>query len=146
MSIVTGQNTPDIEATARTVLATAIAAAGRSDAALAEAERARSLMRESPNVMARLAVTIAGSRIQAVARPAQAKEAVARLENAEAEASRLDLALLRFEAALALAEIAARSNHPDGDARLAALERDARSRGFGLIASRAADARRAAPK
>ena len=145
VSIVTGQNTPDIEATARTVLATAIAAAGRSDAAFAEAERARSLMRESPNVVARLAVTIAGSRIKAVARPAQAKEAVARLESAEAEASRLDLALLRFEAALALAEIAARSNHPDGVARLAALEQDARARGFGLIASRAAEARRAAP-
>ncbi len=71
---------------------------------------------------------------------------MARLEDGEAEASRLELALLRFEAALALAEIAARSNYPDGDARLATLEQDARSRGFGLIASRAADARRAAPK
>jgi hypothetical protein len=44
---------------------------------------------------------------------------------------------LGFEAALAQAEIAARQHRADANARLAALVKDARMRGFGAIATRA---------
>ena len=55
------------------------------------------------------------------------------------------MAHLGFEAALAQAEIAARQHRADADARLAALVKDARSRGFGSIAARAS-ALRTPPK
>ena len=139
-----GQNAPESHALARAVLARSLAAAGRTDAALVEADRARGLVRTTQNVITKLAVTIAAARIEVLARPAKAAAATSLLESAEAQAATLGLVPLRFDASLSLAEMLVRWDKAAGEARLATLEKEARSRGFGLIALRAAAARRAA--
>ena len=88
-----------------------------------------------------MAVTIAGARVQGVARPQEARAAIAAVERAQAQAASLGVLPLRFEASLALAELGARTDRAASDARLATLQQDARSRGFGLVAAQAAAAR-----
>jgi hypothetical protein len=128
---------------ARTALARALLAAGKTDAAVAEAKRAQALLAKTQNVIVQMAVTIAGSRVQGLARPQEARAAIAAVERAQAQAASLGVLPLRFEASLALAELGARTDRAASDARLATLEQDARSRGFGLVAAQAAAARQA---
>ena len=66
----------------------------------------------------------------------QWRAALAALQDAEAQARSLGMVHLGFEAALVQAEIAARQHRADADARLAAVVKDARTRGFGWIAAR----------
>jgi hypothetical protein len=63
------------------------------------------------------------------------------LERAQAQATSLGVVPLRFEASLAIAELAARTERASAGPRFAALEQEARARGFGLVASQAAAAR-----
>lgn len=116
-------------------------AVGRADAALAEANRAQALVRKSQNEFVKLTATITVGRIQGRSQPRSAAQAVTLLEGAEKQAAARGLLPLRFEASLALAEIAVTSDEAETDARLAALEKEARSRGFGLVASQAAAVR-----
>ena len=69
-------------------------------------------------------------------RDSQWRAALAALQDAEAQARSLGMVHLGFEAALVQAEIAARQHRADADARLAAVVKDARTRGFGSIAAR----------
>ena len=126
---------------ARAALARSLMAAGRADAALAEATRAQEAARTTPNVLVKLSVTVAAGRIRGLSLPGSAPQAIAALEAAEKQAATLGLVPLRFEASLALAEVTAKSDRALGDARLVALEKDARAHGLGLLASRAAAAR-----
>jgi len=141
-----GQNVPDGHALARAALARALLAAGKTDAAMAEAKRAQALLAKTQNVIVQMAVTIAGSRVQGVARPQEVRAAIAAVERAQAQAASLSVMPLRFEASLALAELGARTDRAGSDARLATLEQEARSRGFGLVAAQAAAARQTVGK
>jgi len=136
-----GQDAPDGHALARSALARSLLALGRADAALAEANRAQELVGKSPHEFARLTAAITAGRVQGRLLPKSAAQAVKLLEGAEERAATLGMVPLRFEASLALAEIAALANAPDADARLVALEKEARARGFGLVASQAVAAR-----
>jgi len=94
-------------------------------------------VRGSQNTIARLTAAIALARIRGLVQPASATAALATLQDAEAQARSLGMLHLGFEAALVQAEIAARQHRTDADARLAALIKDARTRGFVSIAARA---------
>jgi hypothetical protein len=113
-------------------------AAGRGDAALAEAKRAQALAGKSQNAVVKLATSITAARIQGLSRSPGAGAAVAELERAQAQASTLGLVPLRLEALLGLAEITARLDRAAADLRFAALEKEAGERGFGGVAARAA--------
>ena len=64
--------------------------------------------------------------------------ATERLEAVHREALKIGAVGLEFDARLALGEIDLRSGRSaSGRARLAALERDARAKGFGFVATRA---------
>jgi eukaryotic-like serine/threonine-protein kinase len=132
------QGAPDGHAMARAALARALMAAGRADVALAEAKRAQALVGNSQNIVVKLATSVTAARIQGLSRSQNARTAVAELERAQAQASALGLVPLRFEALLVLAEITARSDPASADVRFAALEKEARERGFRGVAARAA--------
>ena len=126
---------------ARAALARALMAAGRGDAAMAEARRAQQLVGKTQNVIVKLATAITVDRVQGLSRSQNARTAIADLERAHAQATAMGLVPLALEASVAIAEVTARSDRPAAEARLAALEKEARTRGLGGIAAEAAAAR-----
>ena len=124
------------EALAHTV--TALAAQGQGDTRrVREAlDRAAGLLQESQDLRARLLVELRTARLHA---PAEAER---RLRSALEEAARAGLVEIRLEGELALAELeAARGRAADAQARRATLEKEAKAKGYGWIARRAAPAR-----
>ena len=132
---------------ARAALARALMAAGRADAALAEAKRAQALVGKSQNIVVKLATSVTAARIQGLsrsqnARPARSPSSSARRRRRQHWGS----CPLRLEALLGLAELTARSDRAAADARFAALEKEARERGFRGVAARAAAGTRPATR
>jgi len=123
-------------------LARSLLARGRSGEARIEVERAAALLKTNTNLYVRLSLGIMTARVRAAS--GQPVDAVRGLTSLVAETGRAGLRGYHFEARLALgqAEIAA-GDSDAGRARLAALESDATARGYGLIARKAAAARRA---
>lgn len=141
-----GQDAPDGQAMAHLVHARVLMAAGKTDAAIAEAKRAQASAARSQNVVVKLAASVASARIQGLSRSQSASAAAAELDRARTQASSLGLVPLRLDAALARAEVDAASNGASADARLVALEKEARGLGFGGVAAQAAAARRTSGK
>ena len=135
------QDAPDGHAMARAALARALLAAGRGDAAMAEARRAQELVGKTQNVIVKLATAITVDRVQGLSRSQNARTAIADLERAHAQATAMGLVPLALEASVAIAEVSAQADRPAAEARLAALEKEARTRGLGGIAAEAAAAR-----
>lgn len=108
----------------------ALAAEARGDAAGAREaiDRATLLMQGTQDLRARLTVEMVAARLDRTAAPEKA------LQDVAIQAGRAGLLDVRLEADLALAERAARQ---DGGARLAALQKEAESLGYGAIARRA---------
>ena len=123
------------EAEALVALALARLALGDAAAARSAIELARAAAEGSRNPRLRLSVELAGGRIDAAGGdPAGGRR---QLESVLGEAGRRGLAGLELEARLALAELDA-SAGAAGPERLEALAADARARGFGLVARKAA--------
>jgi eukaryotic-like serine/threonine-protein kinase len=122
------------QALARAVLSRALVAAGEVRAAEEHAARAERLVATSDRPDLRLSVLVTS----AGARAGSDGEARARLEDARAEAHRIGLAGLELEARLVRAEIDARRGDRGAAAALRGVEKDARARGFVLLARRAA--------
>jgi eukaryotic-like serine/threonine-protein kinase len=119
------------QAIARAVLALAMAAQNLSGPAIHEIERARSLVRQTQNVLARIPVEIAAARIKASVNDTAAVDTLERLC---AEAVERGIPRWEFEARRALADIlGARSPDAAAESR-AQLRKDAAARGFRLYA------------
>jgi hypothetical protein len=97
------------------------------------------LIAKKKNPAVRLAVTIAAAQVEASA--GRTAPASSMLERTAAEAGRLGFQGLQLEARLAQGELGAASGAAASNERLQALEQEARAKGFGLIAARAAAAR-----
>lgn len=135
------QRAADDEALALVVVATSLLAQNRATDARNEISRASTVVQKSQNRLARFAVAIASARVDAATR--RSGDARTSLTSIASEAAKLALKGYELEARLALGEVEMRSGEvAAGRARLAALEKDASSRGFGLIAQRAAAAAR----
>jgi hypothetical protein len=89
-------------------------------------------------------VAIASTRVRAATEaPVVIADASKSLETVRLDAAKYGFATVGLEARLAQGEIEMRAGSVTaGRARLSALEREARARGFGLIARKAAAARR----
>jgi tetratricopeptide (TPR) repeat protein len=124
------------EARGHVVLAQALLAQNRTQDAEKAIERATELAGKSETLRARLSVAITGARVLAAS--GQSGEALGRLEAVLAETKKTGLVPLQFEARLALGEVEVKSFGTAGRDRLRALEKDARVKGFGLIARKAA--------
>ncbi len=135
------ENAPDKEAGAHDVLARSLLGQRRLGDASAAIERAKTLAKPGGNRDLQLFLTVTQARVNAAAgKPAEAAKT---LEAMIGEATKSGLINLEFEARLALGEIELQSgNKAKGQARLESLEKDARAKGFGLIARNAALAQR----
>jgi serine/threonine protein kinase/tetratricopeptide (TPR) repeat protein len=134
-----GENSPDSEANAWVVLARALLAEKKPTDARAAIENAQLAAKKSQNPETHIIVEIAAARVQSASGlPADQAQAVAILDAALAEATKYQMLLHEFEARLALGEIEIKSGKlPAGQSRLAALEKEATSKGALLIARKA---------
>ena len=128
---------PDTEIAAEIILARSLLEQGKTGAAETEIKRAQELAAQSENRLNKIAVEIAGARVNA----AQGKvgEARAQAQSALRDATSIGVVPYELEARLALGQTEMKSrNAVAGRAQLQSLAKDAKAKGFGLIATRAA--------
>ena len=142
------QGLPDERAMALGWLARLLVAGPDGSEAARLVEQARALTRGTQNMFVRTAIAITDAEVAAALRePAAVPRARAGLEAAMGDARRFGLVAQQLSLRLALGTLEIASGQiAAGRSRLSALERDARARGFGLIARKAAASRRAAPR
>jgi tetratricopeptide (TPR) repeat protein/TolB-like protein len=134
----------DDESVARLVLARALLAQRKLVEARKEIARCRSLLDKSENREGRLALDITNARLSAEAGPSAA--ALKALEAIRQDAAKAGRAGVELEARLARGEIEMRSgNVTAARARLEALQKDASTRGYELLARKAARASSGTP-
>jgi eukaryotic-like serine/threonine-protein kinase len=134
----------DEEAFAEAATGRALLAAEKPHEALEAVGRSQAHAQVSDNRLLRLSVAIASTRVRAATEaPVVIADASKSLETVRLDAAKYGFATVGLEARLAQGEIEMRAGSVTaGRARLSALEREARARGFGLIARKAAAARR----
>ena len=120
----------------------ALAAQGRNAEARTLIDQVTKAAADSHNRRLELKAAITAARIQAaLASPAEAVEPVKRLRTVILDASEASFTDIVLDARLAVGEIELRSGYrAEGNAHLEALEKDAKSGGFQLIARKAAAA------
>jgi tetratricopeptide (TPR) repeat protein/tRNA A-37 threonylcarbamoyl transferase component Bud32 len=126
----------DPGAEAHALLARALLAQGQRDGARQAAERALQLSAKTENTSVRRTVALAAARVRA-ATGEPAAGLVRELERALADATRAGLFGPQLHLRLAMGEILVRAGDPAGRARIAELEKDAREKGFLLVARKA---------
>lgn len=132
------QKAPDREASGRALLAQVLASQGKLRDAQAQIAQCTGLTARSQHRGIRLQVQIAAARVQGVK---QTDVALASLHGAIQDAKKFGFVNYELEARLALGEIEVRSGKASGLAGLEALEKEARAKGFVLIADKAKRAR-----
>jgi serine/threonine protein kinase/tetratricopeptide (TPR) repeat protein len=138
------QKAADHEAAAQGVLARVLLAEDKLPQARQAIARAAAITRTSQVQAVRLPVAIAGARVTAASGQAgDAAKALKSLERTLQEARRTGRVPFEFEARLALGEVGLRAARPGAAEALAALEKEASTKGYGLIARKAAAARQA---
>lgn len=126
------------EAQARGTLALALLASGDLAGARSQIEQSRSLAQQANDRNLKLMIAIQKGRIDAAS--GNNAEALKALGAAQKEARAAGLVAIEFEARLALGEIEIRAGRSaNGQATLHALAQEAKSRGFNLIAAKAAE-------
>jgi class 3 adenylate cyclase/tetratricopeptide (TPR) repeat protein len=136
------ENKVEYEFTATTALADALLEAGRPDEARKETDAAHGLLSKCEDRNQRLEFTIVAARARAAsASLSDRAEARKSIEATLAEATRAGFVGTEFDAILTLGKMEIDSGEqPAGRARLAALEKNASAKGYGLIARKAAAA------
>ena len=134
-----------LEGAARLALARSLAAQGKLGEARQAVREAARLLGDSQDRAVRLSLTVAAARVEGAGGGPAAAASAERLAAAAAEAARMGHVALELEARLALAEVEGHSARPEARERVRRLEEEARAKGFGLIATKAA-ALRAPPK
>ena len=130
----------DDEAAAYSMLARDLLLLGRPVEALKIVDTASDLVKQSHNRGVRLAFAIVAARVRAA--NGMSAEALQSLRSTLAESTRFGFVSYQLEARLALHELDLKSSRAAAArSQLAALEKEARTRGFNLIARRAAAAR-----
>jgi eukaryotic-like serine/threonine-protein kinase len=122
-------------AVANAWLSAALLEQGKTGDAAAAAERAASLARGGASRGPRFDAAMASARV--LSTTGKAPDAVTKLESTIAEAKRYGYLAYELQARLVLGRIEMRSGSAGAAARLAALERDARAKGFVLVADNA---------
>lgn len=133
------QKISDDEASAHAVMALALLAQGNGASAEREILAAKELVAKSQDRGKHLEVSLAAARVQA--KSGNTNAAHKNLEAVLAATTKLGFVNYQFEAALQLGELEMHAGNVDaGRARLSALQKDAASKGFQLIAAKAAKA------
>ena len=140
LEVFAAQKAADLEASAQAVLALSLLGGPRPGDAREALDRALALSGRSLSPHVRLTVAVTAARVEAT--EGRAEEALRRLDSALAEAVKLGLVGLQLELRLARGEIGIGSGRPDASGDLLALAREARARGFHLLARKAETPRR----
>jgi tetratricopeptide (TPR) repeat protein len=119
------------EAVAQSILADALLRQGMPREALAAADRARALLETSEDRELRITVAVRLARLAATGNPG---EALRQLRHAAEEAASLGFATAGLEARLALGEVQRNAGDPAAAATLAAVRKEAETRGFKRLA------------
>ncbi len=128
----------DTEGVALAVLARVLATQRKTAESVAAVDQATSLARKSGNRETGIAVQIVRARVLAASGGSgDLAEASRLLKDAFAESAKARMIEYQLESRLLLAEIAVRSEKAGATPQLALLERDARARGYLLIARKA---------
>ena len=135
LEVFAAQKAADLEASAQAVLALSLLGRKRPGDAREALNRALALSGRSLSPHVRLAVAATAARVEAA--EGRAAEALRRLDTALEEAVRRGFAGLQLELRLARGEIGIGSGRPAAGGDLLALAREARARGFGLLARKA---------
>jgi hypothetical protein len=136
----------DQEIEAHALLALALLRQGRIPEARQEIDETSRGVNRTQSYSTRLQFSIAAARVRAASgKDSEINDALKSLEAALATAKRERFLGYELEIRLAMGEIEVNTQKPGGTARLAVLQRDAESKGFGLIARKAAAAREVAP-
>ena len=117
------------------LLSRALLMQGKREQARAAVQHALDVSLKSPDPALRIPAAVQLAKVEAAGGPGGA--AIAKLRAAAAQARRLGYYGLECEARLALGEVELRDSPRSGRAELEALEREARGRGFGLVARQA---------
>jgi hypothetical protein len=126
----------DEQVAATSVLVAALLADGKNDDALKEVSKAAPIAAKSQNLSTRLGFAIAMARADAASQKTGAAKTV--LNDAFAKATRFSYLGDQLEARLALEEVESKSTKsPASRARLEQLQKDAKEKGFNLIARKA---------
>jgi serine/threonine protein kinase/tetratricopeptide (TPR) repeat protein len=134
---------PDSIAAVYVVLARTLLAQGKSAAAREAMTVALTNTRATQDQFLRAAVATTNARLDAASRNAGAiAKSIATLKKLAADATTAGLMELRLEADLAIGQLERVGNQSAGLARLAAVQKEASDKGFGLIARNAAAAMR----
>ncbi len=132
----------DDEARAYAILSSALLAEGRSAEALRVADQAIAISSKSQDPNFRLSVAVTTARVRGLTQStnrASVLQALNMLDNARAQAGRLGYVGIQLEAGLAFGEVEMKSgNRVEGRNCLTAVEKEATSRGFLLVAREAA--------
>jgi tetratricopeptide (TPR) repeat protein len=134
-TVFAAQKAPDWEATAQAVLGRSLLARQKVEDAQRAVEAATTLTGPTQNPHVRLAVAVSAARV--LAANGMTADAQRSLEKTLAEGIKLGLVGLQFDTRLAQGEIGIGSGTGSAGGSLAALARDARARGFGLVARKA---------
>jgi eukaryotic-like serine/threonine-protein kinase len=127
----------DDQITATTVLVAALLAGGKNDDAFKEVGKTASIAAKSQNLSVQLAFAAAKARAEAASQEIGAAKII--LKEALAKATRSGYVGYQFESRLALEEIELKSGKsPASRARLEQLQKEAKEKGFDLIARKAA--------
>jgi len=132
-----GQADPGAEAQA--LIARCLLGQGKPAEARQAVERAARLSAKTQNTAVRRTVALSAARVRAAAGE-PAAGLVRGLEEALAAAAKAGLLGPQLHIRLALGEVLLRAGHPAGRGRIQALEKDARGKGFLLVARKAAAA------
>jgi tetratricopeptide (TPR) repeat protein len=128
----------ELEGGAWLMLARSLVAQGKAEMTPQPVREAARLLGSSQDRATRLLLAIALARIDSATERSPAATVLERLRAAEAEAASMGHVALGLDARLARLEVEARSGGRPARERAEGLERDARARGFGLIAAKAA--------
>jgi eukaryotic-like serine/threonine-protein kinase len=130
----------DDELTATGVLIKALLAQGKRVDAQKENDAARSLTAKSQNMLVRLQFSVASARVALASKHPESAQRL--LKQTLRDAHGHGFVGAELDARLALAELARKTGHPSAaKEQLSSLEKNARAKGFGLIARKAAAAR-----
>jgi len=136
----------DQEIEAHALLALALLRQGKVREAQHEIDETSPAVNHTQSYSTRLQLSIAAARVRAASgKDSEITNALKSLEAALATAKRERFLGYELEIRLAMGEIEMKGQRSGGAARLAILQKDAESKGFGLIARKAAAAREIAP-
>jgi DNA-binding winged helix-turn-helix (wHTH) protein/tetratricopeptide (TPR) repeat protein len=143
LAIFPGENMFDDDLTGHVLLSRCLLGQAKIRGAKAALDEVRGAAARNQNPARNLMFTIAEARVKSAQNPgASLPEVSALLQGAARKAHNLGFSLLEYEARLALGEAEMKAKAASGARSLSLLEKDARARGFELIAHRAAAARK----